>query len=344
MAAILVVGELNPDIVLTGVPVKGGRLRFGQAEDLVAATTLTLGSSAAITASAAVRAGATAALVAVVGDDDLGRSCLLQAADRGIDLGAVRVAAGLRTGSSVILVSDEGDHDRQILTDLGTMRELRVEDVTDELLGRSGHVHVSSFFMHTGARERLHERLARARELGATVSLDTNDDPARTWGWGAAAAVAESDLLFCNDTEALGLAGLGEGADPAKAAAALLSRMPPGPAARRHAELPAVVHKQGPAGATVHTRKGRVQVAAPAVEVVDTVGAGDTLAGTVLASLLAGADWPEALRLGVAAASLSVTAAGGVAGQPRLPDASALASTLATDDRRTDTAGDHRER
>jgi sugar/nucleoside kinase (ribokinase family) len=344
MAAILVVGELCPDIVLTGVPVNGGRLRFGQAEDLVTATTLTLGSSAAITASAAVRAGATAAVVAVVGDDDLGRSSLLQAADRGIDLGAVRVAAGLRTGSSVILVSDEGDHDRQILTDLGTMRELRVEDVTDELLGRSGHVHVSSFFMHTGARERLHERLARARELGATVSLDTNDDPARTWGWGAAAAVAESDLLFCNDTEALGLAALGEGADPDKAAAALLSRMPPGPAARRHAELPAVVHKQGPAGATVHTRKGRVQVAGPAVGVVDTVGAGDTLAGTVLASLLAGADWPEALRLGVAAASLSVTAAGGVAGQPLLPDASALAGTLATDDRRTDTAGDHRER
>jgi sugar/nucleoside kinase (ribokinase family) len=85
-------------------------------------------------------------------------------------------------------------------------------------------------------------------------------------------------------------------------------------------------------------------VAAPAVEVVDTVGAGDTLAGTVLASVLAGADWPDALRLGVAAASLSTAAAGGVAAQPRLPDATALAGSLATDDRRTDTAGDHRER
>ena len=53
MGAVLVIGELNPDIVLTGVPVGDGRLRFGQAEDLVAATRLTLGSSAAITASAA---------------------------------------------------------------------------------------------------------------------------------------------------------------------------------------------------------------------------------------------------------------------------------------------------
>jgi sugar/nucleoside kinase (ribokinase family) len=344
MTAILVIGELNPDIVVTGVPAKDGRLRFGQAEDLVTVTTLTLGSSAAITASAAVLAGATAALVAVVGDDDLGRSCLQQAANRGIDLGAVRVASRLRTGSSVILVSAAGDHDRQILTDLGTMRELRVEDVPDELLHRFAHVHVSSFFMHTGARDRLHERLSRSRELGGTVSLDTNDDPTRTWASGVAAAIAQSDLLFCNDTEALGLAGLPEDADPVQAAEALLSSMPPEPAARQRAQLPAVVHKQGPAGATVHTRHGPVHVAAPVVEVVDTVGAGDTLAGTVIAAVLGGADWPDALRLGVAAASLSVAAAGGVDAQPKLQDASTLAGSLTTEDRRPTSRGDDRER
>ena len=344
MAAILVVGELNPDIVVSGVPAKDGRLRFGQAEDLVAATTLTLGSSAAITASAAVQAGAAAALVAVVGDDDLGRSCLQLAAARGIDLAAVRVAAGRRTGSSVILVADQGGHDRQILTDLGTMAELAVDDLPDELLGRFAHVHVSSFFMHTGARDRLHERLARARELGATVSLDTNDDPARAWASGAAQAVAASDLLFGNDTELLGLAGRPDDADPAEAARLLLPRMPPRPAAARRAQLPAVVHKQGPAGATVHTRHGRVRVRAPAVEVTDTVGAGDTLAGTVLASLLAGDDWPEALALGVAAASLSVTGAGGVDAQPARREAATLAGSLQTEDSRTHTAEEHRDR
>jgi sugar/nucleoside kinase (ribokinase family) len=291
-----------------------------------------------------VQAGAAAALVAVVGDDDLGRSCLQLAAARGIDLAAVRVAAGRRTGSSVILVADQGGHDRQILTDPGTMAELAVGDAPDELLGRFAHVHVSSFFTHTGARDRLHERLARARELGATVSLDTNDDPARAWASGTTQAVAASDLLFCNDTEALGLAGRPDDADPAEAAGLLLSRMPPRPAAARRARLPAVVHKQGPAGATVHTRQGRVRVRAPAVEVVDTVGAGDTLAGTMLASLLAGADWPEALALGVAAASLSVTGAGGVDAQPARREAAALAGSLETEDSRTHTAEEHRDR
>lgn len=344
MGGLLVIGDLNPDIVLTGVPVKDGRLRFGQAEDLVTATTLTLGSSAAITASAAVRAGADAALVAVVGDDELGRFCLQRAGDRGIDVSLVRVAVGLRTGSSVILVSAQEAHDRQILTDLGTMRELRVDDLPDDLLGRFAHVHVSSFFMHTGVRERLYERLSRCRQLGATVSLDTNDDPARMWASGAAEALTHSDLLFCNDVEALGLAGLPSDGDPLQAPSVLLSKMPQLPAARRHAQLPAVVHKRGSLGATVHTRHGAVAVAAPAVEVVDTVGAGDTLAGTVIAAVLAGADWPEALALGVAAASLSTTAAGGVDAQPNSQETSGLAASLQTEDLHTINMEDHDDR
>lgn len=96
------------------------------------------------------------------------------------------------------------------------MRELRVDDLPDELLAGSAHVHVSSFFMHTGARDRLHERMSRSRQLGATVSLDTNDDPARTWAAGSAEAVAQIDLLFCNDVEAVGLAGLPRDVDPAR--------------------------------------------------------------------------------------------------------------------------------
>ena len=42
---ILVIGELCPDIVVAGVPTDGRALRFGQSEDLVAGTVMTLGSS-----------------------------------------------------------------------------------------------------------------------------------------------------------------------------------------------------------------------------------------------------------------------------------------------------------
>jgi sugar/nucleoside kinase (ribokinase family) len=335
VGSLLVVGELNPDIVVTGVPAVGGRLRFGQAEDLVDATTLTLGSSAAITASAAAVAGATVGLVGVVGDDLLGRACLDWVAERGVDVSAVRVEPGLATGSSVILVNAADATDRQILTHLGAITELVVQDLPDALIAGHRQLHVSSFFLHRQARHRLHERMARARALGLTVSLDTNDDPARRWDGGVAEAVANSDLLFCNDSEALGLAGLGDAGSPERAVGALLARMPPADADRARAErvsaeLPAVVRKLGAQGAEVHTNAGVIRVQAPQVAVVDTVGAGDTLAGTVLARLLAGTDWPAALAHGVAAASLSTRAAGGVAGQPTSVETTVLAATLAT--------------
>lgn len=327
MNRILFVGELNPDIVIAGVAAPEGRLRFGQAEDLVERTVLTLGGSAAITASAAALAGAHASIVAVVGDDDLGRSCLTRAVDRGIDVAAIRIARGRRTGSSVILINAQNNSDRQILTDLGTMRDLSIEDLPDELLSEVAHLHVSSFFMHVGCRDQLHQRMVRARALGAVVSLDTNDDPDRLWAAGAAAAIATSDVLFGNDVELLGLAGAPADGDPAAAARSLLARMPASSSDRAVA-LPAVVHKQGAAGATVYTADLEVHVAAPLVEVVDTVGAGDALAGTVIAVMYSGADWANVLSIGVAAGSLSTSASGGVAGQPPLAASTSLAATL----------------
>lgn len=333
---LLVVGDLCPDIIVAGVPAPDRRLRFEQAEDLVHATTLTLGSSAGITASAAAAAGCRVRMCAVVGNDDLGRSCLRWLTDRGVDVAGVRVDQHTPTGSSVILVRSDDPTDRQILTHLGAMTRLRASDVTDTMLGSAAHLHVSSFFLHRNAREDLHQPMARARRGGITVSLDTNDDPERCWTSGVHAAIGQADVLFCNDTEAIGLAC----SDPrdlprpdvgaAQAIARLLDLMPTGSDPR----FPAVVHKRGADGAVVHTPAGTVEVGAPAVRVVDTVGAGDTLAGTALAALLDGADWPVAVRLAVAAGSLSTTGAGGVDAQPAPGDTRRVADRLSVLDQR----------
>lgn len=47
----------------------------------------------------------------------------------------------------------------------------------------------------------------------------------------------------------------------------------------------AVIVTSGSRGATVYTTEGATEVAAPSVEVIDTLGAGDTFVGTVLVSL-----------------------------------------------------------
>lgn len=322
---ILVVGDLCPDIIVAGVPTTGTRLRFGQAEDVVTGTSMVLGSSAGITACAIAAAGGEAQLLAVVGDDSMGEACRQWLTERGVDTRFVRVDATVATGSSVVLVRRDDTCDRQILTHLGAMQRLEAGDVTDAALRLSSHLHVSSFFLHTRARADLHQRMSRARQLGLTVSLDTNDDPQRRWRDGAQAAIAASDVLFVNDGEAIGLAGLGRQAGPEHAVQRLLAAMPKHGSDSRY---PAVVHKRGPDGASVHTRAGVTHVNAPATDVVDTVGAGDTLAGTALAALTKGADWPSALALAVAAGTMSTHAAGGVAAQAPLSQTAALAATL----------------
>jgi ribokinase len=63
-----------------------------------------------------------------------------------------------------------------------------------------------------------------------------------------------------------------------------------------------------------------VAVPAPRVEVVDTTGAGDAFIGAMAAALMGGAGMEEAVRRGVAVASLTVGVAGSVPAYPRAAD------------------------
>jgi 2-dehydro-3-deoxygluconokinase len=65
----------------------------------------------------------------------------------------------------------------------------------------------------------------------------------------------------------------------------------------------------------------------PAPRVVDQTGAGDSFAGTVTARLALGDELPDAVRLGVAAASLSVGGLGGTGHIPSLEQTKAHAAT-----------------
>jgi hypothetical protein len=76
---VLVVGDANPDLVLTGDLVP----RFGQAEQDVEAA-VTLGGSGAIAAAALARLGVGVAIAAAVGDDDLGRLIEAKLGERGV--------------------------------------------------------------------------------------------------------------------------------------------------------------------------------------------------------------------------------------------------------------------
>jgi sugar/nucleoside kinase (ribokinase family) len=291
---LLVVGEINPDVVVTDpdpVPV------FGQAERLVEAIRLTIGSSSAITACGAARLGLRVALVGVVGDDALGRFTLDALAARGVDVSACRVAAGRPTGASVVLGSGV---DRAILTATGTIPDTRAMDVPAALLARARHLHVGSYFLQPGLASDLPGLFRAARAGGATTSLDPNWDPTGAWDGGFAAALAEADIVLPNDAEARQLAGT---SDVERAAHALAG------------DRRAVVVKRGADGAIAVAAGQLFRAPARPVDPVDTTGAGDSFDAGFLAARLDGRSVDDALAFAVACGSLSTRAAGGTDGQ-----------------------------
>jgi len=296
---ILVAGELNPDLILDDPDLQ---VSFGQVETLVEDAALAVGSSSAIFACQAARLGLRTAFIGVVGDDLFGRFMLDSLAERGVDTSACVVDPSVQTGLSVIL-SRGGD--RAILTHIGAIASLHAGMITDELLLRSTHLHVASFFLQNALRPGLRGLFERAHQHYLTTSLDVNWDPSGAWDQ-VQEILPHTNVFFPNENEALALTGTQE----------------PEQAIIRLGEIvPVVALKRGSAGALLRAGTKSLHTPAPAVRVADTVGAGDSFDAGFLFGYLKG--WPllRALELGVACGALSVQARGGTAGQPDLETA-----------------------
>ena len=306
---ILVLGELNPDIVVADRDPRPG---FGQVERIVESISMVVGSSSAIFACGAARLELSVAFVGVVGDDTFGRFMLEALAGAGVDVSGCRVDADRPTGASVILTSGR---DRAILTAIGTIAAMEVDDVSPDLLIRARHLHAGSFFLQTTSRDRLPETFRAARARGQTTSFDTNWDPEERWDGGVRAMLGVADVFFPNELEARRIAGI----DEIEAAARELSRMGAG---GRTDGGPLIAVKLGPEGALACRSAGSVvRVPAYPISPIDTTGAGDSFDAGFLRAWLDGASPETALRYGAVCGALSTTGIGGVAAQPTRSEA-----------------------
>ena len=167
---ILVAGEINPDLILTG----DVKPEFDQVEKLVDTATLTVGSSSAIFACGAARLGLRVAFIGVCGDDVFGRFMLAEMQKRNVDVNNMIIRPNGQTGLSVIL---NREVDRAILTHPGLIADLQASDIADSLLAQASHLHVASYFLQTKLQPDLPALFQRAHSLGLTTSLDTNYNP-----------------------------------------------------------------------------------------------------------------------------------------------------------------------
>jgi len=147
--------------------------------------------------------------------------------------------------------------------------------------------------------------LRSARGGGARIFADCRHGAFSLATPGVREFLACCDVFSPNEAEALALTG-------APNLEAAIDRL---------AELtPVVVIKRGPLGAAAVNRGERVDVVAPPMAVVDTVGAGDAFNAGYLAGVLWERSFADCLALAVAGGSLSTTGPGSSA----VPDAATL--------------------
>jgi ribokinase len=284
---VVVVGSINADLVVAvdalpaaGETVTGGRFARWG------------GGKGANQAVAAARLGARVALVGAVGDDDFGADALRALQDEGIDVYGVARLAGVPTGVALIVVDAHGENQIAVASGANAKLSGVSLDLDGEGVLLLGH-EVPDAAVIAGAEA--------AAAAGWRVIL--NPAPAREIG---ARVLAAHPILTPNASEAAQLTGE---ADPIEAARALHERT----------GAPVIV-TLGAGGALLYDGGEGERLPAPAVEVVDTTGAGDTVNGALAAELAAGRPLHEAVRFALAAAALSTRAEGARQGMPRRED------------------------
>jgi ribokinase len=300
---VLVVGSLNVDLVarVERLPVPGETVSGADLER-------TPGGKGLNQAVAAARADVAVVLCGHVGDDADGRWLLEVARAEGIDVQAVATAPA-STGTALIIVAADGAN--TIVVSPGANRA----EGPVQVAPRRGDVVLCQAEIPQAA---VTQALTAGRAAGVTTVV--NLAPFRVPEPGQWDLI---DLLVVNETELAGLleaegldtevpegvSGVERARTTAGQAAEGLLAARPGPGA--------LVVTLGEAGAVAVTATGAVHpVAAPRVEALDTVGAGDCFTGWLAAGLAQGLDLAAALGRAVVAASIAVGRPGAAVAMP----------------------------
>ncbi|WP_295822009.1 ribokinase [uncultured Deinococcus sp.] len=278
--AVLVLGSLNLDILLRvpHLPLAGETMHSTGLERMP-------GGKGANQAAACAALGVPTRMIGAVGTDDAGT--LLQGAlrDRGVDVSAVRRVPNVASGQAYIHIAPDGEN--TITLHGGANQQLGSPELAALDAALPG---ASALLLQLEVPLAVTiEASRRARAAGVTVILD----PAPATPELPRELLEAVDILTPNEHEARTLSGQD---DLQAAARVLLNR------GVRH-----VIVKRGARGALLLDEDGEQDFAAPTVQAVSTVAAGDTWGGALAAALARGQSVPDAVAFAVRVASLRVT-------------------------------------
>jgi len=287
---VCVVGEINLDLILYGLP----KVLELNRELLASNMAFTLGSSSGIFAHNLSTLGTKVGFIAKIGEDPLGKMAVERLAAAEVDVAKVKRGA-TRTLTGLTVLLPQSQH-RYIFTYPGTMFEMQFSDIDMGYVKAARHLHVSSFFLHRALRPRILDLFREAKAAGLTTSLDTNDDPENKWGRDLLEVLKYVDVFFPNDREAKKIAGKEDLAQAINLLAGLAK---------------VVVVKRGSSAAICRRGEEQLSLMPPTVKPVDDIGAGDSFAAGFIHQYVKGASLEDCMAWGNMAGAYSTTKEGG---------------------------------
>lgn len=276
---VTVVGSLNLDRLwrVARLPRPGETIFAGE-------TRQEFGGKGANQAVAAARHGAAVSMIGAVGADADGRLYCEHLQRERVATEGVAVLPNVPTGAAFICIDPRGEN--QIIVDPGANGHVTADYVTTVL----GTVLAETRVLLVGLECPLEAAVAALRAAAAAgVRAVFNPSPVvAEFPWGEVAI----DTVVVNEHECAAIFGS------------------PEPAALARHGVRHLVVTQGAEPTLLVTAAGVQSVPTHPVEPRDTVGAGDTFAGTLAARLAEGEGWVESLRAANVAAALSTRGTG----------------------------------
>ncbi|MBK8431699.1 MAG: carbohydrate kinase family protein [Chloroflexi bacterium] len=253
----------------------------------------TRGGTARNVAENLARLGATVVLVSAVGEDNTGQRLLESTAAAGVDTTHVQIIAGARTGGYIVLLDEQGKL-MVALDDTAVMSHVSA----DYLRQHENLFAAADMLMLDGGVTA--EAFAVAIELARKHKVPICADPSSARLAGKLIPyLPYLDLVVPNEVEAAELCHTEfTGYDPEKSLLLARQLMQKG--------VQQVVITLSDFGLVYVTSEESGYLPAHYTEMIDSTGTGDAITAAIMFGLLNGLDTAECMRLGTAAASLTL--------------------------------------
>ena len=252
--------------------------------------------------------GNNALMVSRVGDDAFGRLLIEALRGFGVDVSGIVQSHTEKAGLSVVTLDEKGDRSFMFYRDQPADLNIRLEDIKANWLAQTRVLHLGVLPLSaptSAAAQR--KAMGLAETHGKLISCDVNFRPT-LWNDSADMLKAGREMIEHSaivKTSLEELLALGDIDDMDAAVKALW-----------HENLQFFSVTRGAEGAILYTRAGKFECKGFKVDAIDTTGAGDAYAASILSGVLHGIEPAQMVQVACAAGALAASKKGAMTSLP----------------------------